>query len=241
MRRPAQPKDPVGLYHDYHPDEGVSSKENRMIFSESMPRRVGSFYRVPSPRPDNSSSFHDAMGQGRGPVIPGGPGDPVAMANHPKRQTAFDWSAAEAMVMSPPEPAKEKEKQGFFRAMKKKKKKAHIADVEEGRSPGIRKSLFPLFSSKNSLKHSAAVAKALPVVASPMVSDNGQEHLSLQRGSKSSSHHSGRRKTRERSRDRDRDPSRTERGSGTAEGERGREQASGQQRSQRTPTPRANH
>ena len=33
------------MYHDYHGDDGGSSKENRMIFSESMPRRVGSFYR----------------------------------------------------------------------------------------------------------------------------------------------------------------------------------------------------
>lgn len=32
-------------------------------------------------------------------------------------------TAAEAMVMNPPEPVKEKEKQGFFRAIKKKKKK----------------------------------------------------------------------------------------------------------------------
>ena len=32
-------------------------------------------------------------------------------------------STAEAMVMSPPEPPKEKEKQGFFRGIKKKKKK----------------------------------------------------------------------------------------------------------------------
>lgn len=50
-----------------------------------------SFSTVPSPRPDNSSSFHDGVGQGRGPVLPVGPGDPVAMANHSKRQTAFDW------------------------------------------------------------------------------------------------------------------------------------------------------
>lgn len=35
-------------------------------------------------------------------------------------------TAAEAMVMNPPEPAKEKEKQGFFRAIKKKKKKTQI-------------------------------------------------------------------------------------------------------------------
>ncbi|KAM7405913.1 hypothetical protein PAMP_000326 [Pampus punctatissimus] len=161
-------KNEVGMYHDPHGEDGGSSKENRMIFTESMPRRVGSFYRVPSPRPDNSSSFHDGVGQGRGPVVPVGPGDPVAMANHSKRQTAFDWSAAEAMVMNPPEPTKEKEKQGFFRAIKKKKKKTQITDMEDGRNPTIKKSLFPLFSSKNSLKHNSAV-KVLPVVASPMV------------------------------------------------------------------------
>lgn len=41
-------------------------------------------------------------------------------------------------------------------------------DVEDGRNPTIKKSLFPLFSSKNSLKHNSAV-KVLPVVASPLV------------------------------------------------------------------------
>lgn len=41
-------------------------------------------------------------------------------------------------------------------------------DMEDGRNPSIKKSLFPLFSSKNSLKHNSAV-KVLPVVASPMV------------------------------------------------------------------------
>lgn len=35
-------------------------------------------------------------------------------------------TAAEAMVMNPLEPVKEKEKQGFFRAIKKKKKKTQI-------------------------------------------------------------------------------------------------------------------
>ncbi|KAM7015198.1 cyclin-dependent kinase-like 5 isoform 2-T2 [Tautogolabrus adspersus] len=209
-------KNEVGMYHDPHVEDGGSSKENRMIFTESMPRRVGSFY-LPSPRPDNSSSFHDGVGQGRGPVVPVVPGDPVAMANHSKRQTAFDWTAAEAMVMNPPEPIKEKEKQGFFRSIKKKKKKTQITDMEDGRNPSIKKSLFPLFSSKNSLKHNSAV-KVLPVVASPMVQHqppapypaspvpgNGQEHMSLQRSSKSSSHHGSRRKNRERSRDRDRE------------------------------------
>lgn len=35
-------------------------------------------------------------------------------------------NAAEAMVMNPPAPTKEKEKQGFFRAIKKKKKKTQM-------------------------------------------------------------------------------------------------------------------
>lgn len=39
--------------------------------------------------------------------------------------------------------------------------------MEDGRNPGIRKSLFPRFGSKNSLKLNSAV-KVLPVVASPM-------------------------------------------------------------------------
>lgn len=198
----------VGMYHDPHVEDGATAGDSRMIFTESMPRRVGSFYRgegletvcidwqmhekdsrswnlqhlaarqsqkwckfitysfkycikalyhkknlsnlgktlfyltrlcvdylnkcfekvhvkkqlsmtfhdwrgrnqvdlmkgfkcidnhwasslllVPSPRPDNSSSFHDGVGQSRGPVSVG-PVDPVAMVNHSKRQTAFDW------------------------------------------------------------------------------------------------------------------------------------------------------
>ncbi|KAJ0056400.1 hypothetical protein NL108_006915 [Boleophthalmus pectinirostris] len=139
----------VSMYHDPHGEDGVA-KENRMIFTESMPRRVGSFYRVPSPRPDNSSSFHDG-GSAKGSCGP--------------------WDArpgAEVMVINPPEPTKEKEKQGFFRAIKKKKKKTQMNDMEDSRNPSIKKSLFPLFSSKNSLKHNVAV-KVLPVVGSPMV------------------------------------------------------------------------
>ncbi|XP_049573844.1 cyclin-dependent kinase-like 5 [Syngnathus scovelli] len=238
------PKNEVGMYHDAHGEDGASSKENRMIFTESMPRRVGSFYRVPSPRPDNSSSFHEGVGQGRGPVVPVVPGNPVTMVNHSKRQTAFDWSAAEAMVMNPPEPAKEKEKQGFFRAIKKKKKKTQGADMADGRNPSIRKSLFPLFSSKNSLKHNSAV-KALPVVPSPMLQQqpppppypattgtgNAQEHLSLQRGSKSSSRHGSRRKNRERSRDREREQSRDR--------DRDRERERGRERVNEWPTEKA--
>lgn len=43
------------MYHDPHGEDGVSSKENRMIFTESMPRRVGSFYRGKTQEsPDNN-------------------------------------------------------------------------------------------------------------------------------------------------------------------------------------------
>uniref|UniRef100_A0A672MBH1 Cyclin-dependent kinase-like 5 n=1 Tax=Sinocyclocheilus grahami TaxID=75366 RepID=A0A672MBH1_SINGR len=112
-----RPKNEAGMYHDAHTEDGTSSKENRIIYSDSMPRRVGSFYRVPSPRPDNS--FHESTGQSRVPA------ESTAMTNHPKRQTNFDpWNNSEAMVMNPPEVPKQKEKQGFFRAIKKKKKKS---------------------------------------------------------------------------------------------------------------------
>lgn len=40
--------------------------------------------------------------------------------------------------------------------------------IPEGRPPAIKKSLFPLFSPKNSIKHSSSV-RVLPVVSSPMV------------------------------------------------------------------------
>uniref|UniRef100_A0A8C2HMG7 Cyclin dependent kinase like 5 n=1 Tax=Cyprinus carpio TaxID=7962 RepID=A0A8C2HMG7_CYPCA len=49
-----------GVYHEQHADDSGSAKENRMMYSDSVPRRVGSFYRVPSPRPDNS--FHESSG-----------------------------------------------------------------------------------------------------------------------------------------------------------------------------------
>uniref|UniRef100_A0A3B4VB20 Cyclin dependent kinase like 5 n=1 Tax=Seriola dumerili TaxID=41447 RepID=A0A3B4VB20_SERDU len=78
-------KSEVGLYHDQQTEDGGSSKENRNIYSESMPRRVGSFYRVPSPRPDNS--FHDSRGQSRGSGLSG---DGSSLSNHSKRQPAFD-------------------------------------------------------------------------------------------------------------------------------------------------------
>uniref|UniRef100_A0AAZ3S323 Protein kinase domain-containing protein n=1 Tax=Oncorhynchus tshawytscha TaxID=74940 RepID=A0AAZ3S323_ONCTS len=130
----------MGMYHEPHPEDPVSSKENRMIFSDSMPRRVGSFYRGTSQRANTV-------------LCPGN-----------------FRSTAEAMVMNQPEPAKEKEKQGFFRSMKKKKKKpTNTTDRgDDGRNPRIKKGLFPLFNSKNSLKHNSS-QKALPVVPSPML------------------------------------------------------------------------
>ncbi|XP_049573129.1 cyclin-dependent kinase-like 5 isoform X3 [Syngnathus scovelli] len=118
----------VGLYHEPQAEDGgASSKENRNIYSESMPRKVGSFYRVPSPRPDNS--FHDGRSQVRGS---GMTGDAGSLANHSKRQTAFDpWTGPDTMVLNTAEPSKEKEKQGFFRAIKKKKKKPQMVPSEE--------------------------------------------------------------------------------------------------------------
>lgn len=119
-------KSEVGLYHDQQTEDGGSSKENRNIYSESMPRRVGSFYRVPSPRPDNS--FHDSRGQSRGSGLTG---DGSSLANHSKRQPAFDpWTGPDTVVLNPSEPSKEKEKQGFFRAIKKKKKKTQMVPAE---------------------------------------------------------------------------------------------------------------
>uniref|UniRef100_A0A8C6P5N1 Cyclin-dependent kinase-like 5 n=1 Tax=Nothobranchius furzeri TaxID=105023 RepID=A0A8C6P5N1_NOTFU len=76
-------KSEVGLYHDQQAEDGGSSKENRNIYSESMPRRVGSFYRVPSPRPDNS--FHDSRGQDRDSGLSG---EGSSLTNHSKRQPA---------------------------------------------------------------------------------------------------------------------------------------------------------
>uniref|UniRef100_A0A674B0X4 Cyclin-dependent kinase-like 5 n=1 Tax=Salmo trutta TaxID=8032 RepID=A0A674B0X4_SALTR len=177
-QRPAKNEVPVGMYHEPHPEDPVSSKENRMIFSDSMPRRVGSFYRGTSNTVLCPGNFR---------------------------------STAEAMVMNQPEPAKEKEKQGFFRSMKKKKKKP----TNSVRNPSIKKGLFPLFNSKNSLKHNSS-QKVLPVVPSPMLQhqsttpySTSPDNLFIQKGAKSSSssssHHGSRRKNRERSRDKDRE------------------------------------
>ncbi|XP_024133970.1 cyclin-dependent kinase-like 5 isoform X3 [Oryzias melastigma] len=125
----------VGLYHDQQAEDGGSSKENRNIYSESMPRRVGSFYRVPSPRPDNS--FHESRAQGRASALSG---DGSSLTNHSKRQPAFDpWTGPDTVVLNASEPSKEKGKQGFFRAIKKKKKKPQMA-ANDGMDASIQKS-----------------------------------------------------------------------------------------------------
>ncbi|XP_026201891.1 cyclin-dependent kinase-like 5 isoform X2 [Anabas testudineus] len=188
----------VGLYHDQQTEDGGSSKENRNIYSESMPRRVGSFYRVPSPRPDNS--FHDSRGQSRGSGLTG---DGSSLTNHSKRQPAFDpWTGPDTVVLNASEPSKEKEKQGFFRAIKKKKKKSQMMEVPDGRPPVIKKCLFPLFSPNN-IKHSSSV-KVLPVVSSPMIPTEGLDP-GMQKSSRSSGHQSSRHRSRDKSRDRDQD------------------------------------
>uniref|UniRef100_A0A8C7IIA3 Cyclin dependent kinase like 5 n=1 Tax=Oncorhynchus kisutch TaxID=8019 RepID=A0A8C7IIA3_ONCKI len=193
-QRPAKNEVPVGMYHEPHPEDPVSSKENRMIFSDSMPRRVGSFYRgtCTMRERERERERERALAQRANTVLC--PGN--------------FRSTAEAMVMNQPEPAKEKEKQGFFRSMKKKKKKpTNTTDrVDDGRNPRIKKGLFPLFNSKNSLKHTSS-QKALPVVPSPMLQHQSTDNLFIQKGAKSSSssHHGSRRKNRERSRDKDRE------------------------------------
>ncbi|XP_074492894.1 cyclin-dependent kinase-like 5 isoform X7 [Sebastes fasciatus] len=175
-------------------EDGGSSKENRNIYSESMPRRVGSFYR------DNS--FHDSRGSSRGSGLSG---DGSSLTNHSKRQPTFDpWTGPDTVVLNPSEPSKEKEKQGFFRAIKKKKKKSQMMQVPEGRPPVIKKCLFPLFSPKNNIKHSSSV-RVLPVVSSPMVPSEGVDTV-IQKSSRSSGHQSSsRHRTRDKSRDRDQD------------------------------------
>ncbi|KAG7215270.1 hypothetical protein INR49_022636 [Caranx melampygus] len=78
----------VGMYHDPHGEDGGSSKENRMIFTESMPRR--------SRHPDQITPPPSmTRWAGSWASCTCCPGDPVAMANHSKRQTAFDcWHDA---------------------------------------------------------------------------------------------------------------------------------------------------
>ncbi|XP_029459198.1 cyclin-dependent kinase-like 5 isoform X2 [Rhinatrema bivittatum] len=179
-------KSESGPYHDTHPDDGTSTKENRHHYSDTVPRRVGSFYRVPSPRPD--ATYHDNN------VLNRGSADNSTAANHSKRPTVFDpWKGSEN-INSHSEQLKEKEKQGFFRVIKKKKKKSQPTDSAEGDNPSIKKCLFPLFSSKKDLKYSSSLKK-LPVVTLPLMSGNdGQDLLALQKAIHSSNHKSSRQK-----------------------------------------------
>ncbi|XP_068956816.1 cyclin-dependent kinase-like 5 [Petaurus breviceps papuanus] len=115
-----------GAYHDPHSDDGAATKENRHLYNDPVPRRVGSFYRVPSPRPDNS--FHENNVPSRVSSLPS---ESSSGSNHPKRQTTFDpWKSPENI--SHAEQLKEKEKQGFFRSMKKKKKKSQTVPNTDG-------------------------------------------------------------------------------------------------------------
>uniref|UniRef100_A0A4X2JNZ4 Cyclin dependent kinase like 5 n=2 Tax=Vombatus ursinus TaxID=29139 RepID=A0A4X2JNZ4_VOMUR len=115
-----------GAYHDPHSDDGAATKENRHLYNDPVPRRVGSFYRVPSPRPDNS--FHENNVPSRVASLPS---ESSSGTNHSKRQTTFDpWKSPENI--SHAEQLKEKEKQGFFRSMKKKKKKSQTVPNTDG-------------------------------------------------------------------------------------------------------------
>uniref|UniRef100_A0A452GTF8 Protein kinase domain-containing protein n=1 Tax=Gopherus agassizii TaxID=38772 RepID=A0A452GTF8_9SAUR len=116
-----------GTYHDPHPEDGVSSKENRLLYNDPIPRRVGSFYRVPSPRPEGT--FLENSVSNRVSALPA---DSSTVTNHSKRQTTFDpWKSPEN-VNSQSEQLKEKEKQGFFKAIKKKKKKSQTMPGSDG-------------------------------------------------------------------------------------------------------------
>ncbi|XP_051464117.1 cyclin-dependent kinase-like 5 isoform X4 [Apus apus] len=178
-----------GAYHDAHTEDGASTKENRILYNDPVPRRVGSFYRVPSPRPE--STYIENNVSNRASVLPA---DSSTVANHSKRQTTFDTWKSPENLNSHSEQLKEKEKQGFFRAIKKKKKKSQTTDSTNGENPSIKKSLFPLFNSKNNLKHSSSLKK-LPVVTLPMMpSSDGQDLMALQKAIHSSTHQSSRQK-----------------------------------------------
>ncbi|XP_054830680.1 cyclin-dependent kinase-like 5 isoform X1 [Eublepharis macularius] len=168
-----------GTYHDPHTDDGTSTKENRLLYNDSVPRRVGSFYRVPSPRPEGT--FLDNSASNRIPALPA---ENSSITSHSKRQTAFDpWKSPENAHS---EQLKEKEKQGFFRAIKKKKKKSQSTESTKAENPSIKKSLFPLFNSKNHLKHSSSLKK-IPVVTLPMMpGSDSQDLLALQKAIQSS-------------------------------------------------------
>ncbi|NXJ11176.1 CDKL5 protein, partial [Odontophorus gujanensis] len=116
-----------GAYHDPHTEDGASTKENRIMYNDPVPRRVGSFYRVPSPRPE--STYIENNVSNRASVLPA---DSSTVANHSKRQTTFDTWKSPENLNSHSEQLKEKEKQGFFRAIKKKKKKSQTMPGTDG-------------------------------------------------------------------------------------------------------------
>ncbi|NXC54801.1 CDKL5 protein, partial [Aleadryas rufinucha] len=116
-----------GAYHDPHTEDGASTKENRILYNDPVPRRVGSFYRVPSPRPE--STYIENNVSNRASVLPA---DSTTVTNHSKRQTTFDTWKSPENLNSHSEQLKEKEKQGFFRAIKKKKKKSQNMPNSEG-------------------------------------------------------------------------------------------------------------
>ncbi|NWU63231.1 CDKL5 protein, partial [Pterocles burchelli] len=116
-----------GAYHDPHTEDGASTKENRILYNDPVPRRVGSFYRVPSPRPD--STYVENNVSNRASVLPA---DSSTVTNHSKRQTTFDTWKSPENLNSHSEQLKEKEKQGFFRAIKKKKKKSQTMPSSDG-------------------------------------------------------------------------------------------------------------
>ncbi|XP_042644518.1 cyclin-dependent kinase-like 5 isoform X2 [Tyto alba] len=116
-----------GAYHDSHTEDGASTKENRILYNDPVPRRVGSFYRVPSPRPE--STYIENNVSNRASVLPA---DSSTVANHSKRQTTFDTWKSPENLNSHSEQLKEKEKQGFFRAIKKKKKKSQTMPSSDG-------------------------------------------------------------------------------------------------------------
>ncbi|XP_074952557.1 cyclin-dependent kinase-like 5 isoform X2 [Phalacrocorax aristotelis] len=116
-----------GAYHDPHTEDGASTKENRILYNDPVPRRVGSFYRVPSPRPE--STYIENNVSNRASVLPA---DSSTVGNHSKRQTTFDTWKSPENLNSHSEQLKEKEKQGFFRAIKKKKKKSQTMPSSDG-------------------------------------------------------------------------------------------------------------
>ncbi|KFP11116.1 Cyclin-dependent kinase-like 5, partial [Egretta garzetta] len=116
-----------GAYHDPHTEDGASTKENRILYNDPVPRRVGSFYRVPSPRPE--STYIENNVSNRTSVLPA---DSSTVANHTKRQTTFDTWKSPENLNSHSEQLKDKEKQGFFRAIKKKKKKSQTMPSSDG-------------------------------------------------------------------------------------------------------------